>query len=77
LPSPATIKEALLNPIAELTLPKILQQHRNETVRKINLELAQGIQAGESYWVMAKRLERVLAFSSNKARTVATTEAGR
>lgn len=77
LPSPATIKEVLLNPIAELTLPKILQQHRNDTVRKINIELAQGIQAGESYWVMAKRLERVLGFSSNKARTVARTEAGR
>lgn len=67
----------MLKSIAELTLLKTLRQHRNDIVHKINIELAQGIQDGESYWVMAKRLKRVLGFSSNKARTVARTEGGR
>lgn len=77
IPSVETIKAILLNPIAELTLSKIFEQHRNEIVRKINIEIAQGIQVGEGYATMAKRLENVLGFSRKKARAVVRTEAGR
>lgn len=77
IPSAATIKEALLNPIEFLRLPKILEQHRNDTVRRINIELAQGLIAGEGYATIAKRLEKEFGFSSKKARLVARTESGR
>lgn len=77
IPSTETIQVALLNPIKELTLPKIFEQHRNDTVRRINIEIAQGIQAGESYAKIAKRLEKEIGLAANKARTVARTEAGR
>lgn len=77
IPSAATIKEALLNPIEFLGLPKILEQHRNDTVRRINIEIAQGLIAGEGYATIAKRLEKEFGFSSKKAILVARTEAGR
>jgi len=77
IPSVKTIKDVLLNPIAELTLPKIFENHRNEIVRKIKIELAQGIQAGEGYATIAKRIEKTVGFSQYKARTVARTEGAR
>ncbi|WP_191556604.1 phage minor head protein [Metabacillus idriensis] len=77
IPSVGVINEALLNPIAELTLPKVFEQHRNEIVRKIKIELAQGMIAGEGYATMAKRIEKAVGFSQKKARLVARTEVGR
>lgn len=77
VPPVKTIKEILLNPIAELTLPKIFENHRNEIIRKINIEIAQSIQSGEDYSRMAKRIENTLGFSKRKARAVARTEGGR
>ncbi|MDZ5711649.1 phage minor head protein [Jeotgalibacillus haloalkalitolerans] len=77
VPSVEMIKSVLLNPIAELTLSAVMQQHRNEIVRNVNIEIAQGIQAGEGYSQIAKRLEKTVGFSKNKARLVARTESGR
>lgn len=77
IPSKGVITEALLNPIAELTLPKVMEQQRNEIVRKIKIELAQGMIAGEGYATMAKRIEKAVGFSQKKARLVARTEVGR
>lgn len=77
IPSIEVIRNALFNPIAELTLPKIFEQHRNEIVRKIKIELSQGMIAGEGYATMAKRLEKAVGFSQKKARLVARTEVGR
>lgn len=80
LPSMDVIGEILLNPIAKLTLPSIFETHRNQIVRRINIEIAQGIQAGEGYAVMAKRVENIFKGvngARKKARTVVRTEAGR
>lgn len=77
IPSTNVIQSALDNPVKELTLPKVMEQHRNETVRKINIEIAQGLIAGEGYTQIAKRLEKEVGFASNKARLVARTEVGR
>lgn len=77
IPSLPTIKQALLNPIEFITLPKIMEQHRDDIVRKINIEIAQGLIAGEGYSTIAKRLEKQLGFSAKKAKLVARTEAGR
>lgn len=77
IPSIGTIRQAILNPIAELTLPKILENHRNEIVRKINIEISQGLLAGEGYADIANRIRNAVNFSSKKARLVARTEVGR
>lgn len=75
IPSINTVNQAILNPIKELTLPVLLNNHRNEVIRKINIAIAQSIQAGESYGTLAERLEKELGFSSTKAKRVARTEA--
>ncbi|WP_419892824.1 phage minor head protein [Oceanobacillus kimchii] len=77
LPTLETIQEILLNPIDKLTLPSTFEEHRNQIIRRINIEISQGIQAGESYAVIARRLQNAVEFSRKKARTVVRTEAGR
>ncbi|PAF19745.1 phage minor head protein [Terribacillus saccharophilus] len=76
-PTAAIIQRAIINPIAELTLPAFMEIHRNEIVRNIRIEITQGLLAGEDYSKMAKRIENRVNFSRNKARRVARTEAGR
>lgn len=77
IPSEDVVAAALINPIEFLTLPKILENHRNEIVRKLHIEISQSLLAGEGYWKMAKRIENTVGFSRNKARLVARTEGGR
>jgi SPP1 gp7 family putative phage head morphogenesis protein len=77
IPSAATVNQAILNPIKELTLSSLMNQHRNEIIRNIRLEIAQGIQAGEDYASMARRIEDRVGFSQVKAKRVARTEAHR
>lgn len=77
IPSKDLIKQAVLNPIPKLTLPELMETHRNELVRKISIEIAQGLQAGEDYATMATRIQRVTGFSRKKAKNVARTEGGR
>jgi len=77
LPTIKLIRQILKNPIEELTLPSVLENHRNEIVRRINIEIAQGIQAGEGYASMARRIQNAVKFSSTKAQRVVRTEAGR
>jgi hypothetical protein len=77
IPSADVINQAILNPIAELTLSALMNNHRNEIIRKIRIELASGIQAGEGYSQIAERLENVVNFSRVKALRVARTESGK
>lgn len=77
LPSIQVIEQALLNPIKFLTLPSVMEQHRNDIIRKINIEISQSLIAGEGYWKMAKRIENTVGFATKKARLVARTEGGR
>jgi SPP1 gp7 family putative phage head morphogenesis protein len=77
VPSTKLIKAAIRNPIPKLTLPEIMKAHRNQIVNDINIQLTQGLLAGEDYSRMAKRITKVVDFSRAKARRVARTEAGR
>lgn len=77
IPSEDVVAVALINPIEFLTLPKILENHRNEIVRKLHIEISQSLLAGEGYLKMAKRIENAVGFSQKKARLVARTEGGR
>lgn len=81
LPSMEVIQAVLKNPIDKLTLPSILEAHRNEIVRKINIEIAQGIQAGEGYATIARKVSKIFKTGKNnaldKARRVVRTETAR
>ncbi|AWI35729.1 phage minor head protein [Bacillus safensis] len=77
LPTTAMIQQAILNPIAELTLSALYKRHRDDYVRQIQISIAQGIQAGEDYSKIAKRIERSTEFARKKARDVARTETHR
>lgn len=77
LPTSETIAATLTNPVEFLTLPKVFEQHRNELIRKLNIEISSSLMQGEGYWKMASRIEKTFGFSQNKARTVARTEGGR
>ncbi|WP_010305385.1 phage minor head protein [Kurthia senegalensis] len=77
LPNAETIAIALKNPIEFLGLVPTLEQHRNEVIRKLNIEITSSLMSGEGYWKMAERIEKAVGFSKHKARTVARTEGGR
>lgn len=77
IPPTEVLLAAIVNPIEQLTLPVVLEVHRNEIVRKLNLTIEQGLRHGLGYFEIAANIERDLNFSKNKARTVARTEAGR
>ncbi|MGG3572858.1 phage minor head protein [Bacillus gobiensis] len=77
VPSAQLLKTAIRNPIPKLTLPKLMETHRNEIVRGIGIEITQGLLAGEDYSRMARRIENTVNFSRNKSRRVARTESHR
>lgn len=77
IPSVEVIKEALTNPVEFLTLPKVFEAHRNDIIRRLNIEIAQSLQAGESYTDMAIRIENAMGWTRKKAILVARTEGGR
>jgi SPP1 gp7 family putative phage head morphogenesis protein len=77
IPSLSVIQAAVKNPIPKLTLPSLMESHRNDIVNRINLEMSQSLIAGESYAQMATRIQKAVGFSKSKARNVAVTEGGR
>lgn len=77
IPSVEVIQAALTNPVEFLTLPKIFEDHRDEIIRRLNIEIAQSLQAGESYTDMAIRIENAMGWTRKKAILVARTEGGR
>lgn len=77
IPSVEVIQAAITNPVEFLTLPKIFEAHRNEIIRRLNIEIAQSLLAGESYTDMAIRIENAMGWTRKKAILVARTEGGR
>jgi len=77
IPSVELIQQVIANPIPKLTLPKIFEPHRNELIRRINIEISQGIMNGDGYATIARKLRKTTGFSQHKARTVVRTETGR
>lgn len=76
-PAKDLVQTTLTNAIKYLTLPSILEKHRNEIVQRLHIEISQSLIAGEGYRKMAKRVENVVGFNQKKARAVARTEGGR
>ncbi|MDQ0254920.1 SPP1 gp7 family putative phage head morphogenesis protein [Evansella vedderi] len=71
------IMDAINNPISGLTLSDTLAGHRTDLIRNIRREITQGLIRGESYELMAKRLEKRLDGDYKKALRVARTESHR
>ncbi|MFJ6264414.1 phage minor head protein [Lysinibacillus xylanilyticus] len=77
IPSVEVIKSAIDNLVEFLSLPKVFEEHRNSIIRRLNIEIAQSLQAGESYTDMAIRIENAMGWTRKKAILVARTEGGR
>ena len=77
VPSLDTIKAAIVNPIELLTLPVLMESNRNEIVRRLQMDISQGLLAGEGYSKIAARIEKSVNFSKAKAKRVARTEGHR
>ena len=58
--NPNTLKRAINNNISKLTLPAVLNKHRNEIIYQIQQELIIGLMQGDRYETMAKRVQTVL-----------------
>lgn len=58
--NPNTLKRAINNNISKLTLPVVLEKHRNEITYQIQQELNIGLMQGDRYETMAKRVQTVL-----------------
>jgi len=77
VPSLETVKAAIVNPIELLTLPNLMESNRNEIVRRLQMDISQGLLAGEGYSQIAARIEKSVGFGKVKARRVARTEGHR
>jgi SPP1 gp7 family putative phage head morphogenesis protein len=77
MPTLKVVREAILNQIPQLTLSSVLELQRNELIRKVSMDISQGLLAGESYIDIADRIEKSVGFSAIKARRVARTEGHR
>lgn len=77
VPSSETIKAAIVNPIDLLTLPQLMESNRREITRRLQMDISQGLLAGEGYSDIAARIEKSVNFSKVKARRVARTEGHR
>lgn len=74
---PEVLNQAVNNNISKLTLPAVLEKHRNEIVYQIQMELATGLMLGERYSKMSKRISEKLKFSEGKAMNITRTETHR
>ncbi len=74
---PEILKQSLDNNISKLTLPHVLEKHRQEIVYNIKQELTIGLMNGDRYEKMARRLTDKLDISYKKATNIVRTESHR
>lgn len=77
LVKPEVLKQSLDNNVSKLTLPNVLEKHRQEIVYNIKQELTIGLVNGDRYEKMAKRLTDKLDISYGKATRIVRTESHR
>lgn len=74
---PEVIKEATENPITGLTLSDRLEKHRAEIIYNIKQAIGLGLQNGDRFSTMARRISQQCNFSYGKSITVVRTECRR
>lgn len=77
IPNESNIAAALANPIEHLRLDNVLTEQRNQIIRAIQIDVAQGLLNGGGYYKMAERIEKSVGFAKHRAVTVARTEGAR
>ena len=75
--NPNVLKRAINNNISKLTLPAVMEKHRNEVIYQIQQELNIGLMQGDRYEKMAKRISERLNVSYSKAMNITRTESHR
>ncbi len=75
--NPYVLKRALSNNISKLTLPAVMEIHRNEIIYQIQQELNIGLMQGDRYERMAKRISERVGVSRSKAMNIVRTETHR
>lgn len=76
-PNSEVIKSAIEQPIDQIKLKPTLEKHRNETIKKIRINITQGVMSGEGYSKIAKTLRQDLGMTKTQSLRVARTETGR
>lgn len=74
---PDVLAEAVNNNISKLTLPSVLEKHRNEIIYDIQQTLVIGLMNGDRYETMSKRISERLGVSKSKAKNIVRTESHR
>lgn len=75
--TPETVKAAVENPIAGLTLKDTLEKNRKEIIWDIKRQIGVGLTQGDRYDTMARRIAKSLDNDYKKAIRIVRTEAGR
>ena len=75
--NPNVLKQAMNNNISKLTLPAVLEKHRNELIYQIQQELNIGLMMGDRYEKMARRISDRIGVSYNRAMNISRTETHR
>jgi uncharacterized protein with gpF-like domain len=75
--NPNVLKQAVNNNISKLTLPAVLEKHRQEIIYQIQQELNIGLMQGDRYEKMAKRISERVNVSYSKAMNITRTETHR
>lgn len=74
---PEVLQQSYNNNITKLTLPNVLEKHRQEIIYTIKQELTIGLLNGDRYEKMARRLTDKLDISYKKATNIVRTESHR
>jgi hypothetical protein len=74
---PEVLKQTISNNINKLTLPNVLEKHRQETIYQIKQELTIGMINGDRYETMARKISERVNVSYSKAANIVRTESHR
>ncbi len=74
---PEVLQQAVNNNISKLTLPAVLEKHRQDIIYQLQRELTTGLMNGDRYDQMAKRISERVDISYGKALNIVRTESHR
>lgn len=75
--NPEVLKQSVNNNISKLTLPAVMEKHRQDTIYQIQKELSIGLMQGDRYEKMAKRISERVNVSYGKAINITRSESHR
>lgn len=73
-PGKSKVKEMLKHPVEYLRVPQLFESQRNETVRRLNIEIPESLRKGEGFFNLIDRVKGVFKRMLPKARTTTENE---